>query len=107
MSYDIWFEHPDIPNALDRNYTSNCSPMWAKAIGVNLTLGELIETHPQAAELATYLEPALKEMATNPTEYETLNPANGWGDYDSALEYLWWILRNCWRYPNATVKVLR
>ena len=68
-----------------RNITHNVSPMW-KLAGVYDALYEsegLI-----AKEVLSTLQEGVARMVLNPEEYKKLNPTNGWGCYESALEFL-------------------
>lgn len=99
MSYDVWLvDDPEPP--LDWNYTSNCSPMWIRA-GADLR-----EFHGKtAAECEPILRQAIDRMRSHPDAYKTLNPPNGWGDYDSVLEALDELLFAFADYPKAIVHV--
>ena len=84
MSYDINVRryYPDI---LDINYTSNVSPMFRLALGKNgiKQLNDL-----SRKEYIELLENGIAHMEQNPEVYKKLNPENGWGDYEGALDVL-------------------
>jgi hypothetical protein len=84
MSYDI-IVRKYCPSILDINYTFNVSPMFRLALGGdgikqlnNLSRDECIEL----------LQDGIKHMEQNPEIYKKLNPENGWGDYEGALDVL-------------------
>jgi len=57
---------------------------------------------PEAAEI---LEKAIADMITRREEMTSLNPPNGWGNYESALKYLQRIYWACLKHPKATLAV--
>lgn len=83
------------------NYTSNVSAMWAKALG-----HQLRDLHGRTASEATEnLARAVADMAACPDLYEAMNPANGWGDYQGALNYLTRLYDGCRRWPDSTITI--
>lgn len=92
MSYDIWLE-ADLGGEerarvgdLDWNYTSNCAPMWGKAMPDTKGLREFHGM--KAGDALVHLERGIAAMEAAPDEYRELNPPNGWGDFDSQLAAL-------------------
>ncbi len=86
------------------NYTHNVTPMWHKA-GV---YGALYESHKQqASEIITTLESGIVEMESKPEEYKALNSPNGWGNYETALEFLREFTAACKQHPKAIISVSR
>lgn len=83
------------------NMTSNCSGMWAKALGK--PLAELDGLN--AGEQIAILEKAVLDMRDNPLEYEGLEPSNGWGDLKSAKRYLNDLLSACQQNPKAFIYI--
>ena len=74
------------------NITYNISPMYRKAFGgdgIN-DLNEIL-----AEKAIPKIVKAIDEMANNKTEYEKLNPANGYGSYNGALSVLQKLLSAC------------
>lgn len=109
MSYDVYLAidtgGPE-PHAISdgHNYTYNCGPMFRRALGgggINDLNGK------SARELIGHLEAAVSHMRhpDNASEYRAMNPANGWGEHDSAAAFLEAILADCRRHPKATVRV--
>lgn len=101
MSYCVSLNCPTCNDyTLDENITSNVAPMWHKA-GIDL--------HEYNKKKAVYLivplTKAIENMALDPEGYKEMNPANGWGDYDSALEFLQKILSAVYANPNSKFEV--
>lgn len=107
MSYDVYLEIDTggaEPAALgdSLNYTYNCGPMFRLALGrdgINSLEGELAGTAIQT------LRSGIAEMEDEPGKYKALNPENGWGSYEGALQFLRDILTACVRHPKATIRV--
>jgi hypothetical protein len=88
----------------ERNITHNMSKMWNKA-GV---WDALYESHgKQAKDIIATLENGVADMAMKKGEYLPLNPENGWGSYEGALDFLSDYLAACKEYPLATIGVSR
>lgn len=118
------------------NYTSNVSGMWSKALQLpekpqfnddgtprmcrsydretkewreeqcnNWGLG-LIHEAP-ASEAAGILAAAVERMAASPEEYKPMEPDNGWGDYEGALEFLRWVAEMAAKHPATTIRISR
>lgn len=108
MSYDIelymnidtgapephWFTVADIGN-----YTSNVAPMWGDALGHRLA--DLKEK--TASDALPALQRAVAALEADPAKYEAMNPPNGWGDYQGALDYLRRLRDACAEHPKATI----
>lgn len=105
MSYDVYLvvtaggpEH----TIFNANHTSNTARMWRKAGA------DLAEFDGQSArDLAMALILATAHMKAHPDYYKTMEPDNGWGDYDSTLEFLNEILAACQENPKAIVRIWR
>ncbi|NUR38796.1 MAG: hypothetical protein HOV73_01750 [Streptomyces sp.] len=111
MSYDIDLYatidtgHADGPMTITiaevGNYTSNVSGMWADAIGHRLfelngrTAGDALEQ----------LTEAVARMRATPDHYRAMEPANGWGNYDGALQYLDRLRDACESHPKTTIRI--
>jgi hypothetical protein len=83
------------------NYTSNVAPMWTDALGHRLS--ELKEKN--AGDSLPALERAVAALEAAPAKYETMNPANGWGDYEGAVTYLRRLRDACAAHPKATIHI--
>jgi hypothetical protein len=106
MSYDIWLEidtgGDERANVCDvGNHTSNTSPMWVRALGRSLREydGRI------AGDVADELKAAIAHMHANPDIYESMNPPNGWGSYDSALIYLQKLWAACKAHPRTIIRM--
>lgn len=82
------------------NATHNLSPMWHKA-GIYDALYD--SKDKEAGTIIPALRTGLKEMIIHRKEYEKLNPPNGWGDYNGALEFLAGVLDACENTPKARI----
>lgn len=88
----------------EAGYTHNVIPMW-KLVGV---YEALYESHGKMAEeVIAPLTVGVAEMGRRIEECRALNPENGWGDADRALEWLTRWLRHCSEHPKATITVFR
>ncbi len=110
MSYDIYLQ-ADLGaglvglGLLDWNYTSNCEPMWRKAMPGTDGLAGM--NGMRAGEAATVLQEGLHDMVDNRDVYESMNPENGWGDFTGQLAALCDLLVACRSVPDAIVIVSR
>lgn len=122
MSADIWLEYGEetvvVDDSLDAemrsmvpmrsagsvdsttfNLTYNLSPMlwaagmppWKEFIGM------------RAGDAGSIWQAVVDELQDDPDKYKELNPANGWGDYDGAVEVLTALAAACMQHPDATV----
>lgn len=90
------------------NYTHNCQPMWwlALAEGAHVEMS-LCDFDGMAADKASpLLELAVAHMRAeeNRDRYVDLNPSNGWGDYETALEYLNAFYEACVEHPLCIIE---
>lgn len=109
MSYDIHLEinvdtggepFTGVPTDVG-NYTANVSGMWGTALGYRLADLD----GRTARDAADDLVRAVAAMEDQPATYQAMNPANGWGDYDGALDYLRRLRDACHAYPNAAIRI--
>lgn len=114
MSYDIWVGRTDDPG----NITYNVDAMFALALGEpdeGVRNGGDVVFHRKdpalkrfidrpASEAIDPLRAAVSRMETDPEAYRVLNPSNGWGDYDGALDYLRRFLSACEEQPDRLVE---
>jgi len=84
----------------DRNITHNLIPMWKKA-GVYDALYNSDGKNPE--EFIEVLGRGMHDMRTNPEEYKKLNPENGWGDYEGAIDFLEEFNRACLDSPLQSI----
>jgi hypothetical protein len=60
-----------------------------------------------ANELLTPLTEGLYKLKKDPKKFKQLNPKNGWGTYESLIEFVENYIKACYKYPNAIVSVWR
>jgi hypothetical protein len=82
-------------------HTYNLTPMWRMA-GVFETSRDLDglrgrEIHGRAVD-------GLRRAVSFPEQFRSLNPANGWGDYEGFVEMLTRLAIRCAEYPTAVAK---
>lgn len=108
MSYDVSLEmDAGGPSPMDYyvgNYTSNVVPIWTKAMYGHEFAGF---DGRQARECVPYLDEGIRQIETWPERFRELEPENGWGNLEGAMEYLVKCRDAFLRYPLATVKVCR
>lgn len=87
---------------LDVNSTHNVSPMF-RAAGVR---DALYESHGKLAkDISASIAEGLAYMESHQVELEAMNPANGWGSYQTALAFLRMVDRACREWPDAEIHV--
>jgi len=107
MSLDIYLETNDCLTIHHENITHNLAemaghaglylPMWRpETLGIS-----------RAWQLRMFLVPSLAQLKMNPAYFQTFNPKNGWGDYETLLETVENLLFACERNPQARVRVTR
>lgn len=107
MSYDMQLvintggEHPARVTEC-RSPTYNLSEMFSLALGGPMR--EVLDGK-KAHDVIGILEKATASMKRAPAKYKKLNPPNGWGSYEGALESLCWLLEMCKEHPLATVQI--
>ncbi|MEO3856157.1 hypothetical protein [Acrocarpospora sp. B8E8] len=107
MSYDVWLEidtgHGEWQEVVEiGNYTMNVFPMWADALN-GMSLREY--HHALCSEAAGPLADGVKRMEADPEKYRAMNPSNGWGDYEGALNYLRAVAEACAAHPKCRIVV--
>lgn len=86
------------------NMTSNVAPMWRKALPPDGIAG----LHGRrCADVTGQLQLAVAHMENHPDFYRAMNPPNGWGDYESALDYLRKLRDAAAAHPLTTIEVSR
>lgn len=69
-------------------------------------LGWPYEVHSWTAKkLGEGLDEAIKNLERDPKRYRAMNPANGWGDYDSLVGVLRELRDQCRTFPSAKVSM--
>jgi len=102
MSYDVSLYNDDGEEITWRNMTSNVSCMWRHA-GANLAEFD----GKKAGEVYKQLVEALAAMLKDPDTYRAMNPPNGWGSYETCVEFLRKLAVDFGAHPNLTVRVSR
>ena len=106
MSWDIWLavevDGKDVEVVPSVNYTHNCNGM-IRAAGFDRWPYELDGMH--CGDFCRRLETTLGRLRADPGWFRTMNPPNGWGDYDSLVQVLSELLDSFDRFPSATVRV--
>ena len=106
MSWDIWLavevDGKDVEVVPSVNYTHNCNPMIRSA-GFEEWPYKLDGMH--CGDFCRRLDVTLQRLKADPGWFRTMNPPNGWGDYDSLVRVLGELLDAFDRYPSATVRV--
>jgi hypothetical protein len=85
------------------NYTSNVAPMWRKAMPETDGIAGLHEM--KCSEAAPILRAGAVRMRELRDELEQLEPANGWGSYTGAVDFVERCARACEEHPAATFTV--
>ncbi len=83
------------------NYTSNVAGMWDDALGhrlADLNGKNAGDSHPRLAQ-------AVANMHAEEDRYRAMNPRNGWGGYDGALDYLTRLRDACAAHPKARIYI--
>jgi hypothetical protein len=105
MSYDIQLvidTGGEYPAAVTdcKSPTYNLGPMFTMALGFPLRELDGLA----AGDAILPLKNAVNRMKKSPARFKKLNPSNGWGSYEGALESLCWLLEMCKAHPLATVQ---
>jgi hypothetical protein len=106
MSYDVYISMKTGDSAESfmcqevGNMTSNVACMW-RAGGCDL---RELDGKP-AAECVPVIRSAVMWMTENADACRGMEPDNGWGSYESALEFLVKVLAACCKHSLGTLKV--
>ena len=107
MSLDLYLSCDHCGDVRNFNITHNLTPM-ARECGVYGFLWKAPETGVKiAADLIGPLTLGLKRLRSEPERFQSLNPPNGWGDYDGFVESLESLLAACLNVSTASVSVSR
>jgi hypothetical protein len=106
MSYDVTLyvmrQTPGLyTDVYEANITSNLGAMFRLALGVGFK--ELAGM--KAADAEPILAEAVWDMTMDERKYTPLNPANGWGSYESGLLFLRRLLQACQQNPDADIRI--
>ena len=61
----------------------------------------------RAEDLAHKLDRAIDKLKKDPEYFKKFSPQNGWGSYETLLEFLEQYLEACLKNPDAEVEVCR
>lgn len=88
MSWDVYLSCEHCGNSFsdescryEWNYTFNVHAMLVDAGFVVRDMDKM-----RAGEVVPKLESAIKRLESDPEKYRSMNPKNGWGDYDRMLD---------------------
>lgn len=108
MSWDAWIEMdaggPEpMVKAPERwsNYTCNVLEMFAEA-GLSMRALDGMPCEMAAEQLSD----AIARLEAEPERFRKLNPPNGWGRYETAVEFLRSFAALCRAHPLATARVV-
>lgn len=107
MSYDVTLladlggPEPVSLGLLDENYTWNVYPMFHAVVGN----GPNDWDGKPASEAAEICGRILSAFAADPEKFRAMNPANGWGDFEGAREFIRRIQDACLLAPKAILRV--
>lgn len=107
MSYDVHLEadlggsEPVRVGHLDANYTWNVCPMFVAASGCSPNDWD----GKPASEVRETCCQILAAFNADPATYRAMNPANGWGNFEGARNFIQKIADACELAPRATVRV--
>lgn len=82
--------------------THNVNSMWREAGVYDVLYNGEGKTAGEAIEI---LERGLEDMKSDPAKYKAMNPSNGSGDYDGAVDWLDKFLRACKQHPKSRIKI--
>jgi hypothetical protein len=107
VSWDLWISKKceccnNYDEAFSGNMTYNVSPMYYEALGEEGLRGL---DEKKCSEVVEYLRKGIKEMKSNPEKYKKMNPSNGWGSYEGALELLEKIFIECIKNPDYLIYI--
>ena len=108
MSYDVGLEintGGEYPASVggDHNYTYNVAKMFGAAFACDK--GLCVIHNLTGAEGRLWLVGAIDYMEAHMDKMRDMNPPNGWGDAEGALEFLRKILADCTDHPLASIRI--
>ncbi len=59
----------------------------------------------KAADLIDILREGLHKLKLDPDKYTKFNPENGWGSYETLVEFVDNYLNACYKFPDAEIEV--
>ncbi len=102
MSIDFYIEEVQPTEVFHSNMTHNVVPMWKKA-GIYDSVYN--SEGRRAGDVAKELYGGFVHMKEEPEIFEKLNPSNGWGSYDTAVEFLEELISACNEHPDGVIRI--
>ncbi len=105
MSADYWLEidtggpKPVHLGNYEWNCTYNLGPMLRAAGFPDWILLD----GAQASDAAGMLDNVSRTLRSDPEKFRAMNPPNGWGDYEGAIEFVESMRDGCAANPRATI----
>lgn len=93
---NILYESNITHNLIDMAYEAKIYEVLWKPEEVGITV---------ARDLIDPLQEGLHRLKSDPEKYKEFNPENGWGSYETLVEFVENLLNACCRYPNAIIEV--
>lgn len=108
MSLDWYLECDHCHSTLyDANITHNVSPMWTAAGCYGPLYDDETWEGRLGKEALAVLRAGVIAMEDSPEKFREMNPPNGWGDYEGALEWLRAAVAACAKYPEGKIRISR
>jgi hypothetical protein len=101
MSWGLDLETGEETVEVFDGHTYNLTPMWRLA-GVFNTSRDL--DGERARAIHSRAVEGLTRAVSFPDQFRSLNPANGWGDYEGFVEMLTLLAIRTAEHPNAVVR---
>jgi len=107
MSLDVYLNKLVIASVFSYNITHNLGEM-AEEAGIYMHLWRPDEIGiKHAKDLIEPLKVGLDLLVSDKNRFEKFNPSNGWGDYNSLVEFVSKYLQACVDNPDAEIEVSR
>ena len=107
MSLDVYLNIDKDKQVYHRNITHNLNEM-ADAAGIYMHLWRTVEINiTKTNELIEPLSKGICLLVCNKAHFEKFNPSNGWGTWESLVDFATEYLAACKAYPDAMVSTCR
>lgn len=113
MSLDVNLMVNRPTSVYSRNITHNLAKMAGEVkLSNGLTLYDVLwrpDEHgiTHARMIVDYLHKGWDILLSNPKHYKQWDPENGWGSYESLVDYVYTYRNACWDNMDAEVRVSR
>jgi hypothetical protein len=105
MSLDVYLTATRRTTVFEANVTHNLAPM-AREAGIWKELWAPEEAGILTAiQLIGPLQRGLALLRSDPERFRTLNPPNGWGDYEGFVVWVERYLEACRENPDAEIRI--